>query len=172
MNTFIFKMIDRCAAVAGAFIFCQVPAFMQQYTHILFGHVQECKRLHATLEVHASLGNKSVSEYIKKFLTQQDPDFVQQGKMLLGIQERYNELTVTYANLTGAPIWKKPFVFFSSLDMAIVEETFSKFVVSLTLSVETAIFAFMGIVVAMGLLRLVYWCCRFLFGRKRGLKAP
>jgi DUF2937 family protein len=165
MNTFFYKMLDRSFAVFGAFAFSQMPAFMQQYTQILYGHVQECKRLQMALELHATVSNKTVSEYIQKFLIQQDPDFVHQGKLLLAIQERYSTLSAAYTHLNTAAIWKRPFVFFSELDMSIVHETMSQFTLSISFSLETIIFMLIGILTAAGILRFMAWGARSIFRR-------
>lgn len=167
MKKFLFTMVDRIMAVLGAFIFCQIPSFMQQYTQLLLGHLEECKRLLATIEHNASQSNKTILEYIQKFLTQQDPDFVNTGLLLQNIQQRSIELSTSYSNLQQASLWKKPFVFLSQLDSGIFKETYSGFVPALSFSLETIVYALFGMVFAIMMLRLASWGCRSIFRSKK-----
>jgi hypothetical protein len=157
MKKFFYTLVDRIVAVLGAFIFCQLPAFMQQYMGLLLGHLEECKRWNSLNMQNAALSNKTVSEYIQKFLSQQDPDFVQQGHFLQGIEERSNELASAYAHLQNAPVWKKPFVFIAEADSTILKEAYSHFTPSLSFSIETLLYGLAGLFIAVILLRFITW---------------
>lgn len=150
MKRFFYSVFSKIFAVATAFLFSQLPAFMQQYTHILYGHLQECRRLRQAIDLHASFTNKTVPQYIQKFLTHTDPDFVYQGQLMADLSLRTDTLEIRYYELTTTSVWQKPFVFLAHLDGEIARETFDHFVVSITFSAETALFALSGILVAMG----------------------
>jgi hypothetical protein len=65
--------------VIGAFVASQIPEFIQQYTQRLAGHVNELYRLLNQMRQVASYSNKTLDQYIQKFITSSDPDFARQG---------------------------------------------------------------------------------------------
>jgi len=145
MLGFLSKTIDRCFAVGGAFIFCQLPLLMQQYTMVLSGHLAESRREINLLQHAATLSNKTLQEYIQKFLGQQDLDFVHQGEIMQALQSRYNELSYSYAAIQEASVWTKPLVFISKVDMGVFWDTFHDFTFGISTNFETLIYAFVGL---------------------------
>lgn len=145
MLRFLSKTIDRCFAVAGAFAFVQLPLLMQQYTMVLSGHLAEARREMNMLQNAASLSNKSLQEYIQKFLGQTDLDFVHQGQLMQALQARYEELSATYTSLQGASVYSRPFVFMSNIDMGVFWDTVHDFTPGLSLNVESITYAVVGL---------------------------
>lgn len=145
MLGFLNKTIDRCFAVGGAFLFCQLPLFMQQYTMVLSGHLAESRRDINLLQHAATSSNKTLQEYIQKFLGQQDMDFVHQGELMQALQNRYNELSYSYAAIQESSVWAKPIVFISKIDVSIFWDTFKDFTFGLSMNLETLIYAFFGV---------------------------
>jgi hypothetical protein len=145
MRSFFGKIIDRVFAVIGAFVFCQIPELIRQYTALLYGHLSESKTQVVLLEQNALSSGKTIPEYIQKFLQQTDPDFVRQGKMLQTLVTRHDDLSTSYTALSQASLWTKPFVFFSKVNFPILHEATGQFVPTLAFTLETAIYALVGI---------------------------
>lgn len=139
------KTIDRLFAVGGAFAFCQFPLLMQQYSMMLSGHLAESRRQINMMQHAASLTNKTLQEYIAKFLGQQDLDFVHQGQIMQSMQKRYEELNQAYSSLQQSTVWSKPFVFIKNLDSSVFWDTARDFTPGLTLTLESLIYAVIGL---------------------------
>lgn len=159
------KTLDRLFAVGGAFLMCQLPLLMQQYTMVLSGHLAESRRQINMLQHAASLTNKTLQEYIAKFLGQEDLDFVHQGKIMQAMQERYEDLSQAYTSLNQSTVWSKPFVFVKGLDSSVFWDTARDFTPGLTLTVESLVYAMIGLGVGV----LVYRGISQLF---KGLTRP
>lgn len=145
MLKIIHYILDRLFVVAGAFIGSQVPAFIQQYSQRLAGHVDELGRTIATLQKAAEHSNKNLDQYIGKFITSSDPDFSKQGEIMQSIVFRWQEITTSYQHLTGSNVWSRPFVFFSEWQPDIVKATLKSFQPSLALSVEGLCYTVAGL---------------------------
>lgn len=139
------KTIDRCFAVGGAFAFCQLPLLMQQYSMMLSGHLAESRRQINMMQHAASLTNKTLQEYIAKFLGQQDLDFVHQGEIMQAMQTRYEDLSQAYTALQQSTVWSKPLVFITNLDSSVFWDTARDFTPGLTLTLESLIYAVVGL---------------------------
>lgn len=139
------RMIDRSFAVVGAFLFCQFPLFIQQYMLLLQGHLTESRLQLQELEHNASLGNKTLLEYIHKFVVSSDPDFVRQGQWMESIQARAAFLGEAYTTLRESSVWTKPFVFLFHFDRPIFTETARLFSFGFPLTLEGCIYAIIGI---------------------------
>ncbi|MCE5293033.1 MAG: DUF2937 family protein [Chlamydiales bacterium] len=139
------KTIDRLFAVGGAFIFCQVPLLMNQYSTMLSGHLAESRRQINMMQHAASLTNKTLQEYIAKFLGQQDLDFVHQGQIMQAMQTRYEDLNQAYSSLQHATVWSRPLVFIKNIDSAVLWDTVSDFTPGISLTVESLIYAVVGL---------------------------
>ena len=167
MNKFLYKIADRVIAVAGAFVFCQIPSFMREYVSVLSGHLEESKSFIKMIEYNAALTNKTLPEYIQKFLSQTDNDFMHQGQMMQSVVDRYEELYRAYIGLQDATVWEKPFVFVAKIDMPLAEETYASFTPALTLNAETVVYAFTGILVSIVLFRVITKIFKVIFLRKK-----
>lgn len=154
------KTLDRLFAVGGAFAFCQLPLLMQQYSMMLSGHLAESRRQINMMQHAASLTNKTLQEYIAKFLGQQDLDFVHQGQIMQSMQTRYQELNYAYSSLQQSTVWSKPFVFIKNIDMAVFYDTARDFTPGLTLTMESLIYAVVGLGLGVLAYRGLSWCFR------------
>src|SRR5437016_4244626 len=105
-------LFDRLFILIGAVLGSQFPEFMQQYTQRLSGHAAELSQLIAKLNEIARISNKTLDQYIYKFLSSSDPDFVNQGEFMNDVVHRWQDLNVSLQSLSEATIWTKPFYFF------------------------------------------------------------
>ena len=161
MKAFFDRTFDRIICVIVAFLFCQFPQLVQQYELRLAGHVAEASRQMLLLENSAKLGGKTLDEYIRKFLSQQDVDFVHQGEVMQNIQDRYLDLTKALTSLESSKVWAKPFLFFYHIHSEIFQETLQTFTFGLSVTLESAIYALIGVIIG----ALLYRGIRDLFRR-------
>lgn len=144
--TFMNSLLDRLCMVLGAFIGSQIPAFMQQYTQRLGGHVAELNRLFDHLQVVAGQSNKTINQYIHKFLSSSDPDFVHQGEFMQNLEMRLQQLNQSLYQLTHSSLWDRPFVFIKDLHYDIAQSTFASFQPSLNITVEGLCYTGIGMI--------------------------
>lgn len=153
--SFVGSLIDRLCVVAGAFIGSQVPQFMQQYTQRLAGHVEALQKLIHQLHQIASLSQKTLEQYIQKFVDSGDPDFIQQGDFMQGILNRWQELHLALNNLTQSSIWLRPYYFLKDLQPDIAHSTLSSYQPGLSLTIEGLCYAGAGMILSWALYQIV-----------------
>src|SRR5262245_43621845 len=144
MFRWIGKLLEGIFALAGALALSQAPLYMQYYTQQLSGHVSELKLQIFYLERAASQTGKSLGLYVQKFLSSTDQDFRIQGQLMQGMLDRFQILTEQLHALQSATVLERPFIFSQSLQWDIARETMHSFELGLTLSVEGAVYAFLG----------------------------
>jgi hypothetical protein len=141
------SILDRLCVVAGAFVGSQIPEFFQQYTQRLSGHVSELHRLLNQMRQVASYSNKTLEQYIHKFISSSDPDFVHQGEFMQGMVSRFDELNQALNYLMQSSMWLKPYVFAKGIQYDIAHATLSSFQPGINLNVEGFCYAVGGILV-------------------------
>lgn len=139
------SLLDRVFVVAGAFIGSQVPAFMQQYTNRLAGHVEELKHLVEAIQKSASLSGKTLDQYIHKFLTNSDQDFVQQGEFMQSLVNRWDSFSTALRHLSESTVWSRPFVFIRELHYDVAGSTLYSFQPNIVLTIEGLCYTGLGI---------------------------
>ncbi len=148
-------LMDRIFMLLGAVVGSQFPEFMQQYTQRLSGHAAELSQLIAKLTEMASLSNKTLDQYIYKFLSSPDPDFINQGEFMKAVVNRWQELNVSLHSLADATLWNKPYYFFKYMNYPIADTTMHSFKPGINLTVEGLCYAILGMVCAYVLYQLV-----------------
>lgn len=171
MRNFAYTLFDRLFIIMGVLIFSQFPLFMQQYEMRLSGHVAESARFIAELQVKASSAKKTLPEYIQKFLTQKDADFADHGRLLENTVDRHLVLAQAATSLEKASIMTKPFIFVSCLQLDVFQESLHGFAPGLSFTLETFIYAFMGLLLGTWCFRLLHRVL-YLFPRRRFLQRP
>lgn len=155
---------DRICAVVGAFACSQVPLFYQQYTQRLAGHVAEAELQVMFLQETAARSGKTLEAYIGKFLSQTDTDFIAQGHLMEGMVTRLSSLKEAYGALVHATPWWKPYYFARYSQTDIAEAAFRDFSPGLSLTLESALYACVGMLVGY----VSFQCVRTVFqGIKR-----
>lgn len=170
------SLIDRLFVVAGAFIGSQLPSFIQQYTQRLSGHVEELSRMVNTLRQAAAQSDKTLEQYIAKFISSSDPDFSKQGEFMQSMVVRWQELSISLRQLNETTLWNKSLVFFKGWSSDIVKATFASFQPSLSLTVEgfayTAIGFFIGYLAYRALKKVITTCWRCVRPVRSVTKSP
>lgn len=165
MLKFLSWLFDRLFVVLGALMGSQVPEFIQQYTQRLGGHVDELSHLLSMMKQSAALSNKSLENYIQKFMSNGDPDFVLQGKFMSSILSRWEQLTHSLYSLMESSIWAKPYVFFVNVDSEIFASTVKSYHPGFALTVEGLLYAALGAVISCSLYHGVLKLFKMLFKR-------
>ncbi len=156
MLKWVGKFVEGACAMLGALAFSQAPLFMQFYSHQLVGRVAELRLQTAIMERAAGQTGKSLGQYILKFLSSTDSDFRVQGQLMQGMVDRLRLLTEHLHSLQNATVWERPFIFFKAMHWDIAKETLRSFEPGLTLSIEGAVYAFIG----MGFGYFIFYCLR------------
>lgn len=174
MSNWLIGFFDRAFAVVGALACAQAPMFIQQYGHQLSGRVAELKLQVQSIEYSASLGQKSLEQYVQRFLESGDLDFARQGELMQRMTERYNVLSIAINELNSATVISKPFIFIKEFNWDIASSTFSQFQPGIPFTFEGLIYAIAGIALGYGLfalfmtiVRLCYKCVVGPFKRER-----
>lgn len=158
-------LADRICAVCGALVFSQLPLFMQDYQQQLVGRISELRiQIQAMQQI---AGDRTLDTYIQKFVSHNDSDIAQHGELLMGVMKRYESLQHAYTSLMQNGPLTKPIAFVSNLHQDVALSTWSHFEFGIPLSVEGGIYALIGIVVTMGVIRAI----SYPFRRKSGSKA-
>lgn len=140
------SMLDRLFVIVGALLGVQIPLFMQQYTQRLSGHVAELNQMVNNLRVLAFQSNKTLDEYIAKFLASSDQDFSRQGEFMQGVVSRWQQLSDTLGSMQASSICTRPFVFLRDLQYDIAKPVFYSFEPGLNLTLEGFSYAVLGAV--------------------------
>lgn len=137
-------IVDRLFVVAGAIALSQAPLYMQQYTQQLVGHTDELHYLVQKIEGAARESNKTLSEFLFKFSSSQDPDFALQGRMMEDIMERWQSFDKALDALQNASVASKPFVFIAHFHSDVAVATWSHFEYGLAFSLEGLVYILIG----------------------------
>lgn len=161
-------MMDRLAAVLGAFLFSQFPMFLQQYLQRLAGHRDELKHTLKMIEQASLSSGKTVQEYIAKFLVNPDPDILQQGQWLEQLFARSRHLDSAYGAIEHAPFYLKPWEFLIHFQPEIAKSTFHSFQPGFTTTWEGISYALIGCLFGIFAYRFLMSC----FGMVRSVLFP
>lgn len=163
----IFAILDRLFIVAAAILFSQLPLYMQQYQQQLNGHVNELRLQLNNLKKIATQTGKSLEQYIDKFRTTGDIDFLNQAEFIEGIQHRYNNLSSSLFQLEGASVLSKPFLFVQNLDWSIAKATLASFKPGLLFTLEGVCYVLVGMVAGYLFFRLLLFPFTLIRYRKK-----
>lgn len=145
MMKWLSGLLDRAFAVIGAIVFAQAPLFMQEYTQQLIGRTAELRLQVNAMRQAASLSGKTLEQLTQKFMENSDPDVVLQGKVMLSIVERWQQLSEALTAMQGSSIWGRPFAFIYHLNTDVFSSTFHQFKLGLPLNLEGGLYALAGL---------------------------
>ena len=145
MVNFAGNLFERLFSLSLAFIFLQIPEFIFQYLLRLSGHIQELQLHIVSLTTIANSQQKSLQEYIAKFLKSSDADFSSQGNFMNALLQRADYLKLSLEKIENASLFLKPFVFIKNMDLSIANSTFKSFTFGLKFTTESLIYLFVGL---------------------------
>ncbi len=138
------KLINGAAAVLGAALFSQFPAFYQQYLQRLGGGLDQARiAVQRIEEVARSLG-LTVDNMVERFMMSRDAAYKSLGAINVQVLEdlqRLQEAEAVLANATGVD---RIIQFFSHLDMTVAGGTLRTYVPALPLTLEALVYAAIG----------------------------
>ena len=146
MFKWLTTLLDRLFAVGGALLFSQIPLFMQQYTQQLSGHEAELHLQIDLIQKTAFQTGKTLDQFIHKFLSSSDPDFMHQGELMQGMVIRWHHLVEALTSLQESTFLTRPFVFMRHCDFEICKNTLKAFQMGIPLNLEGGLYAFVGII--------------------------
>lgn len=147
MLSWVGGFFDRLFSVGGAFIFWQIPLFMQQYQQHLSGRLAELSKYIEQMRHVASLSEKTLDQYVLKFLQSDDVDFSRQGQIIHEMVNRFKDLSESYHALTHATPLTHPWVFLSHMNFDIAKATFATFEWGIPLTTEGLFYALVGMTI-------------------------
>ena len=167
MIRFLGGLLDRIFAVAGALLFVQLPLFIQQYIQQLVGRTEELKLQLSALQQAAAVSQKTLAQYIQKFLASADADFAMQGEFMQSIVHRWERLSEALFSLQHCSSVEKPFIFFSVYSHQVASSTFHHFSPGLLFTLEGAAYALVGTCAGFLFFKLLRMCMKFVLFSKR-----
>jgi len=147
MSNLLRGLIDRIFVVIGAIFFAQAPHFFQAYTQRLGGHMAELQIQISALRSAAERSGKGFEEYIHKLVTHFDPDVILQGEFIQSMQSRFTDISSAYSAMVHATPLSRPFQFFQHLQLDVVKMTAQDFQFGLAFTLESGIYALIGMAV-------------------------
>lgn len=144
-NTFA-KFFDYASVVVAAFLFFQFPLFIQQYKLQLIGHVHELQWQVVSMQERALKTEKTLDQYIQKFIDHADPDFSEQGESMKLVFNRWNTLSNTLFQITHASMFTRPMHFLRTLQWDIFTSTADAFEPGFFLNLESLLYALLGMI--------------------------
>lgn len=169
MLRWIAGLLDRLFAVAGALMASQAPLFIQHYNQQLSGHISELRHQVEIMRTTALRSDKTLDQFIDKFLGSSDMDFVRQGELMQSMVQRLDTLKESFNSLKEATVLTRPFIFLEQFNWDIAKSTFQSFTIGIPLNTEGLIYALIGIVLGY----LTFLCIRklvmaFIYALKGG----
>lgn len=134
-----------------AALFSQWPLYMQEYQQRLSGHVDELRYQLDALQKIAHQSDKTLQEYIAKFITSGDSDFAKQGAFIKAMQHRYTKLSDALHQLQDATVFSKPFLFLNHLDLEVGRAALYNFTPGLLLTLEGLCYIAAGMAIGFAL---------------------
>lgn len=156
MWNWLSTMTDRIFAVLGAILLMQFPLFMEQYSTRLSGHVAELSYQVHKMEEIARESGKSLQQYIAKFEESKDKDFSSQGGLMAAMVTRKETLSHSLYSIRNSNLIFRPFVFLYQSDWEILSPTFTHYQVGLSISIESVIYAIIGVILGFYLYQLLH----------------
>lgn len=157
------SLLERIVVIVCALAVSQFPQYMNQYLDALKGALFESEKSYSSLKESASETNKSVREFIDKHLKSNDLDFMNSGKRWDELLKRYEGYKFSIKSITEAGVFMRPIVFLKNVNWDLASKIKLKPAVPLTW--ESFLYAIVGILIGMGLYRLITWLPRKILRR-------
>jgi len=150
---FIHALFERIFLIIGVLVGAQIPLFINQYIQRLSGHASELNFIVENLKQLAAQSNKTLNEYLAKFQSNLDPDFVKHGDFMVEVVKRQEKMNEALQNLLGNPQWQKLYFFFHDLQKEIAKEVLIDFQPGINLTLEGLGYMALG-----GIASFLFYC--------------
>jgi len=132
------------AALAGAILLSQFPAFYDQYLQRLGGRLDQARIEMTRIVDAARLENLDLEAYVAVFLRDEQSPIRRQGHLMEDQVNELAELEAAFAALRDAPIATRPHRFVRHARAMIAKATWEDFQPALPLGTEGLVYAFTG----------------------------
>ncbi len=136
------------------FVFSQIPSFMKGYANIVKGALLEVDNLIEGYTKQASRSNKSLSEYIDKYLQSSDVDFRNTGELMLDTIERRQKYQKVLHILEKSSKIYKLFLIIPHLDWNMIKK--NDLEPKITFDQESILYVIAGLLIGMFLAYLIF----------------
>ena len=143
------RLLDRVLCVVGAVTLSQAPEFFQQYLQRLGGHLDEARVVLSRYEAVARASGVTLAQLIEMTRTQTALPVAKLGGLIAEAQLRVETLASAEMALRSASLFARPFVFIAHVDAGIARGTWAVFKPAVPVTVEGAIYAGAGMVLAL-----------------------
>ncbi|RMG22438.1 MAG: DUF2937 family protein [Bacteroidetes bacterium] len=160
-------LVDRIVCVVFAVLLAQGPTYIAQYIDVLSGAEMEARRTFEDVQERAIQEGLTVEEYIARTVEETPRevrawDFVQDTKNTV---ERYQKYHKALVALENSSLWARPFVLAAHFDRSIHKAI--RFEPNVPITYEGAVYALIGVLLALSLMALVRGIIGLIFGRKK-----
>jgi hypothetical protein len=139
------RLVRALAALAGAAMLSQFPAFYDQYLQRLGGRLDQARIEAARIETAARQEDLSVGAYIEVFLRDAQSPVRRQGQVMRDQYAELVRLEAAFATLRDAPVAARPLRFAGQASGGIARKTFEDFQPALPLGPEGLTYALIGL---------------------------
>jgi hypothetical protein len=156
------------AAVAGAVLVSQFPAFFDQYLQSLGGRLDQA-RLHAgRIATAARESGLEIAAYLARFAESSDPAIRAQGDVTAAALADAERLNAAYGVLANSATGARPFALMRHLDGDVAAATAERFAPAAPLTLEGLIYAALGALLTLAAIHGIGVVSRRVRQRRRG----
>lgn len=163
--SFLNNLAEKIVSFFMALLLCQLPQLFQQYIDVLVGAHYEAKRNIRVIEQSAKANHKDLNEYIQKHLQNPDRDFQLTGEYMQQLVQREAFYREALEKLRKSPAYLRWWYFLLYFEKELLKQV--DFKPALPLTVEAFLYALVGILLGMGIYRILLWPIYRIFSRKR-----
>ena len=145
------SLFDRALAIVGSITLAQFPQFYAQYLQRLGGHLDEARRIVSEYSKAAKSFNLTLQEFIKIHLTANNPVVQSTGTIIENSLNRLADLEKSFQALKGGSLCNRWWIFLKNMDPAIFRQTCSDYTPGLSFTVESLIYALIGLLITWGI---------------------
>lgn len=138
------RPLSVLAALAGAVLLSQFPAFYDQYLQRLGGRLDQARIESARIVEAARQENLTLAAYIDVFLRNADSPVRRQGRVMQAQYAELVRLESDFAALRDAPVAARPLRFASHMNEDVTARTLENFQGAMPLGLEGLSYALAG----------------------------
>ena len=146
-------LLDRIVCIVFAVVFAQGPVYIAQYLDVLAGARMESEKNLRKVQEQAEDNGVTVEDFVSRLLGNSDPLVRSSGETIQNLLVSYEQYESAYSAISTANVWQKPFRLIQHFDPSIGEALV--FNPSVPLSIEGAVYAFIGLIIGWLLFSLI-----------------
>lgn len=152
--TFFLNLGDRLLCVLFAVLLTQIPTYLTQYQDSLSKVRQRSEQTYLELDANAAQFNLDVDSYLEQQRLIPDSMRLANPQLMQDAVLRFRNYDEAYRAISESSPWRKPFALFKYYDPSI-HASFN-FQPQIEYSWTSAVYALIGVLIALGVLGLIY----------------